>query len=111
MNRTVLPFAYCTIVVLAFVLRSDKTAGTLPIASPSANERERTGAREALDFWTRSRAYPDNDIPADKYMKAYQLSEMKHKELSRTISSGSIWDPIGPINLAGRSLSVAVNAQ
>ena len=72
-------------------------------------ETERTGAKEALDFWTASRAYPDNDIPRDKFFRAYELSKLKTKEISRAISSGSIWDPIGPLNLQGRSNSIAIN--
>jgi hypothetical protein len=30
-------------------------------------EEGRSGALEALDFWTNSRAYPGKDIPKDKY--------------------------------------------
>ncbi|MBI4811471.1 MAG: hypothetical protein HY800_08570, partial [Ignavibacteriales bacterium] len=71
--------------------------------------KTRSGALEALDFWTQARAYPDMDIPADKYYKAYQSSKTKTREISRTISGGSIWDPIGPLNLQGRSKSVAIN--
>ncbi len=69
----------------------------------------RSGALEALDFWTAARAYPDNDIPPDKYIKAYQSSKLQIQELKKTLSGGSIWDPIGPLNLQGRSKSVAIN--
>jgi photosystem II stability/assembly factor-like uncharacterized protein len=71
----------------------------------------RSGALEALDFWTRSRAYPDNDIPPDKYFQAFQYSKRTFKETSRSISSITAWQSIGPVNLAGRSISVAVNPQ
>lgn len=70
----------------------------------------RSGAREALDFWTSARAYPDNDIPTDRFMRAYQAAKGKYKELPRALAAG-IWEPIGPLNLQGRSLSVAVNPQ
>ena len=69
----------------------------------------RSGALEALDFWTRSRAYPNNDIPKDKYFKAFQSAKMKTREVPRTLSAGSVWDPIGPLNLQGRSKSVTIN--
>jgi photosystem II stability/assembly factor-like uncharacterized protein len=72
-------------------------------------ENGRNDAMDALEFWSRSRAYPDNDIPPAKYYKAYQLSKTKHKELPTVFTAGSIWDPIGPSNLQGRCLCVAVN--
>ncbi|MFI5250865.1 MAG: T9SS type A sorting domain-containing protein [Bacteroidota bacterium] len=64
---------------------------------------------EALEFWTKSRAYPDNDIPPDKYYKAFQLAKMKVNQLPQIYTAGSVWDPIGPLNLQGRTLCVAVN--
>ncbi len=75
-------------------------------------EREdRTGAMAALDFWTRSRAYPDNDIPASKYYRSFLSAKRYHKDLTRSANFSAIWNPIGPLNLQGRALSVAVNPQ
>ncbi|MDI6766393.1 MAG: T9SS type A sorting domain-containing protein [Bacteroidota bacterium] len=76
---------------------------------PKKSKSGRSGALEALDFWTQSRAYPDNDIPPDKYFKAFQSSKLQIQELKKSLSGGSIWDPIGPLNLQGRSKSVAIN--
>jgi photosystem II stability/assembly factor-like uncharacterized protein len=78
----------------------------------SEQEREAlqpTGAMAALDFWTRSRAYPDNDIPASKYYQAFVSSKKTIKEFSRTTQSATAWEPIGPTNLSGRAVSVAIN--
>ena len=75
---------------------------------PSAT-RERSGALEALDFWTNSRAYPDADIPAAAYYAAYVSSGQRIKDISRTTSFSGSWKPIGPINLQGRSISIALN--
>ena len=69
----------------------------------------RSGAMEALDFWTRSRAYPKNDLAEDSYYRAYQLLKTKTREVSKAMSAGSVWQPIGPVNLQGRALSVALN--
>ncbi len=79
-----------------------------PMPVPGTDE-ERTGAREALDFWTRSRAYPDADIPPAAYYQAYARAKMAVKEIPRTASASSIWEPIGPLNLQGRSISIALN--
>jgi photosystem II stability/assembly factor-like uncharacterized protein len=82
-----------------------------PAVRDSGIEREtdRSGAREALDFWTQSRAYPDRDIPAAAYYAAYTLAKSRVKEVPRSVSGSSIWEPIGPLNLQGRSLCVALN--
>jgi photosystem II stability/assembly factor-like uncharacterized protein len=69
----------------------------------------RTGAMAALDFWTQARAYPDNDIPRAAYYTAYAKSLVHKNEIPRTMTAGSIWDPLGPLNLQGRCLSIAVN--
>ena len=53
--------------------------------------------------------YPDKDIPADKYFRAYQMARSKKREPSSVLTAGSIWSPIGPTNLQGRALSVALN--
>jgi photosystem II stability/assembly factor-like uncharacterized protein len=70
---------------------------------------ERTGALQALNFWTAARAYPETDIPANKYYKAYQTERFKRATLPTTMTLGSIWNPIGPTNLHGRAISVAIN--
>ena len=74
------------------------------------NEREGTsGAMQAMDFWTRSRAYPDRDIPADKYYRAFQSSKNKQNGIREALTAGGAWDPLGPSNLQGRTISVALN--
>lgn len=73
--------------------------------------RGRSGALEALDFWSRSRAYPDADVPQASAYAAYAAAKTRIKEIDRSVSSSSVWEPIGPINLQGRTLSVAINPQ
>jgi photosystem II stability/assembly factor-like uncharacterized protein len=80
-------------------------------SSREERPEERTGALQALDFWTKARAYPQTDIPPGKYYAAVQHAKRFLKHLPRTVSSGSAWQSIGPINLSGRTLSVAVNPQ
>ena len=71
-------------------------------------------AMAALDFWTRARAYPDKDIPPDKYYQAYVAAKANAKKLPRSaysIEADTTWQPIGPLNSYnhGRSISVAVD--
>ena len=70
---------------------------------------EASGALEALTFWTRSRAYPDVDIPPDKYLQAFTYSKSQFREMNSKMSAGTTWQFIGPGNLSGRTISVAVN--
>lgn len=70
---------------------------------------DRSGAMEALDFWTQARSYPDTDIPTSKFYNAFKLSKTKLREVSNVLGAGSIWDPIGPLNLQGRTKCVAIN--
>jgi len=81
------------------------------VEGPSAGAGDRSGAMEAMEFWTASRAYPGVDIPPDRQYRAYEASKRFIKQVPRGLSSGSTWEPIGPTNLQGRSLSVAVNPQ
>ncbi len=65
-----------------------------------------SGAYKALKFWNNSRAYPDKDISSEKYFQAFQ-----NKELSKFKTDTTIWQPMGPHNVPGRMISLAVNPQ
>ncbi len=71
---------------------------------------ETSGAMEALNFWNRSRAYPNNDIPSGKYYKAYQ-NEKKTNNVISGLDSVPPWKAMGPLNVPGRTISLAVNPQ
>ncbi len=66
-------------------------------------------ALNSLNFWSRSRAYPHNEIPANKYYKAFQAETFKRNNKIGTQITGTTWQSIGPNNWPGRCLSVAVN--
>jgi photosystem II stability/assembly factor-like uncharacterized protein len=100
-------FSILIIFLAAFFLQPNNE--NKKIEESEETSYHRSGAMEALDFWTQARAYPDNDIPKDKLFREYFISKTKSREISAFISSGSIWDPIGPTNLQGRSLCVAIN--
>src|SRR5713101_9525163 len=66
-------------------------------------------AREALDFWTRSRAYPQAEIPPEKYFQAFSYSKSSFTEAVPYQELSSTWQSIGPLNVGGRMTSVAIN--
>ncbi|MBI4547350.1 MAG: T9SS type A sorting domain-containing protein [Ignavibacteriae bacterium] len=79
----------------------------------TVKNQQTSGALQALDFWTQSRAYPEADIPRDKYYKAFSYAKQHLKESTslRQIGTTSLWQAIGPLNWPGRFISVAVNPQ
>ncbi len=70
-------------------------------------ENEAGGVLAALQFMSEIRAYPDADIPQDKYFKAFEYSQ---KELAGKFDSpADVWTSIGPNNIGGRSIALAVH--
>ena len=67
------------------------------------------GSKKALEFWTRSRAYPQKDIPAEKFYKAFQNEKIVSKNAKNKSSVQASWEEMGPHNVPGRMISVAVN--
>ena len=68
------------------------------------------GSYKALDLWSFQRAYPENDIPDGAYYEGF----LSHKKQFLTNESRSLtdnWEAMGPLNTAGRMLSVEVNPQ
>src|SRR2546428_460910 len=56
----------------SLTLYLSRTFGVRHVKDPD----ERSGALQALDFWTRSRAYPESDIPSSAYYRAFQSARM-----------------------------------
>jgi hypothetical protein len=72
---------------------------------------ERSGAMNALEFWSASRAYPDKDIPSATYFREFERATREAKGSRRFPDAITSWRSIGPNNLSGRALSVAVTPQ
>ena len=75
----------------------------------SRKQHEMSGAMEALNFWTRSRAYPNKDIPANKYFSGFQKAKLNMHKATTQLTDPPPWRPMGPHNVPGRMISVAVN--
>lgn len=82
---------------------------TLTIDSREQLPAEPSGALQALTFWTESRAYPQNDIPADAYYREYVAAKSRIPPLSQTALGTTPWRSIGPTNFAGRMIGLALN--
>ena len=96
---------------LLFVAASFYIAVLHPSESPQAKSGrpERSGAYEALDFWTASRAYPAPDVSPDRYFRSYEFSRRTIREIAAPSMAPTTWQFIGPTNFSGRMISVALN--
>lgn len=78
-----------------------------------SEERERetggpSGALESMQFLSQIRAFPEKDIPHEKFFKAFEFTKNSMQEFSSvTDNSPSQWTSIGPNNVGGRSLCIA----
>jgi len=80
---------------------------------PVQKEKRLSGAYKALRLWTESRAYPGRDIPQKAYFNAFE--KKKRQSLSKTGSEPDFeragWRSMGPDNVPGRMIALAVNPQ
>ena len=74
----------------------------------AGQEEEATDAIESMQFFNEMRAFPDADIPPDKFYRAFEYSKNSMQELDRG-DSPSEWTSLGPNNIGGRTLSLAIS--
>ena len=67
-----------------------------------------SNAFESMQFVNTMRAYPDADIPQDKFYSAYEFSRDRMHQLN-TGRSPEPWKTLGPTNIGGRCLSLAID--
>src|SRR3990172_6284975 len=96
-----------TIIAIAlFAVSYDIFLSKNPLCEKGEKLKKTSGAMESLQFMSEIRAFPDTDIPADKFYKAYEYTTTSMQELNMG-DSPTEWTSIGPNNIGGRSLSLA----
>lgn len=98
----ILVSAFLTSFFISFNLIEPKKSG-----NEIREKEESSDALEALNFWTRSRAYPNEDIPSDAYYKAYEYSKSNLSQQDKPLTY--LFEQIGPHNIGGRTLDVQFN--
>ncbi|MFQ5650240.1 MAG: FlgD immunoglobulin-like domain containing protein [bacterium] len=77
------------------------------------NHKTSSGALRALRFITSARAYPEPTIPDAGIAPAFDFS--KTKAAAARLQTAQVeleaWHPIGPHNIGGRTLAIALNPQ
>lgn len=103
-KRLVLSGVILTVLVALFLYRNKSKKGpALPIQT--------SGAFESLSFWSQERSYPHPAMPAKGHAAAFERISLNPHKRSGKIEETAPWYPIGPHNLAGRTLSLAFNPQ
>ena len=81
-----------------------------PVKNENGIKKEvgkRSGALDALNFWTRTRAYPNEDIPPAGFYNAYTYSKSNLSQTDNPLTY--LFEQIGPHNIGGRTLDVQFN--
>lgn len=79
------------------------------VATNKENQTEQTprtsGAGHALSQWAFERAYPNENLPMDQFLQAFD----NHKELAANSPGrqNDEWESLGPENIGGRTLCLA----
>lgn len=87
--------------------------GLLPLVlctshGPAPVPHKISGALEALDAWSRQRAYPEATIPDEGHALAFTAAR---RNLRAADGAPPPWAAIGPHNIGGRTLSLALNPE
>ncbi|MFQ5570721.1 MAG: WD40/YVTN/BNR-like repeat-containing protein, partial [Rhodothermales bacterium] len=67
-------------------------------------------AYEALMFWSRQRAYPNPEIPSQGVFRVFERERALALARKGGSSEAPPWQPLGPHNIGGRTLALAINA-
>jgi photosystem II stability/assembly factor-like uncharacterized protein len=72
-------------------------------------QESKTEALDALQMVSSWNAFPNVDIPADAYAKAWQYYEDNYIHRSFKTSFKGTWQNLGPVNCGGRTISIAID--
>lgn len=75
------------------------------IAEPAENK---SVALDALQFTTAAASYPNNDIPANAYAGAMNWYK-NNASAARFATPGTSWQSMGPVNVGGRTVALAMD--
>ena len=107
------PTPFLTPVVAALVWLAPSCSPP-PETSPSwvaaEGQKGPSGAVKALQYWGAQRAYPNRSIPDAAYGLALeQLREARNRESGSAEDLVAPWEALGPANIGGRTLSLALH--
>ncbi|MGH1365591.1 MAG: FlgD immunoglobulin-like domain containing protein [Calditrichia bacterium] len=75
------------------------------------SEDKISGAYQALNMLGAQRTYPFQQLPENAHYAAFEQAKALRASKNKTLHNDSEWNDIGPKNLGGRTLTVALNPQ
>jgi photosystem II stability/assembly factor-like uncharacterized protein len=80
------------------------------VSGENKENKKTSGALQSLHFLNEARSYPEKDIPNDKYFAAFEYTKNSLREISfGNDNPVNQWESIGPNNIGGRTLSIALH--
>lgn len=95
--------------IISFLFYNEKEISVETRSIVAKHTEKENDALEALQFLTTAAAFPNLDIPRDGYAKAYEFYKTKFSQSRLQVSFASAWKNVGPTNIGGRTLCVAIN--
>lgn len=92
------------LLVNSFFQNKEKTPSQLDI-----KKGIHTGARSALDYVSHARTYPNMTLPKEGFAKAFEEAQIQRNIQKRKGKSQPVWNTMGPINIGGRTLALAIH--
>ncbi len=94
---------FCFITVMFFLQKKYHSSTPLPVQNMRMEKT--SGAGKSLDAWYFERAYPFDDLPASKYVDAFEQHQISLAKKSDSFDGE--WENLGPENVGGRTLCLA----
>ena len=109
MKKKHLFFRFGSLLILLGILATFFLFNQVENELKQTDQPRMSGAMQALEFWNRSRAYPNKDIPVDKFFKEFHKEKLQLQKSSNSVDYSSNWEQMGPYNVPGRMISLAIN--
>ncbi len=102
-----IPSIAVVIAVVYFMFLNTHNPEKFPVTGEDVMKHSKpSGALQSLQFLSQIRAFPEQDIPQEKFFTAVEYSKSMPKYYELT-DSPTQWTSIGPNNIGGRSLCLA----
>ncbi|MEO6167929.1 MAG: T9SS type A sorting domain-containing protein [Chitinophagales bacterium] len=101
-------FSLSLLFLLPFIFIKGTIVKQQPITENPRFKEHETEAYDALTFLNAMNAFPNADIPTNAYSKAWT----KHLQLlsaAKPFNTRNAWENIGPDNIGGRTVSIAID--
>ena len=97
-------FIPAAMLIAAFWLFSE------PEIKPNFDVRLTKGAYQGLHLWSTGRAYPNAVMPDKGHFTAFEQAK-NHHALTKSSFDTDPWYSLGPVNIGGRTLAIAINPE